>query len=109
MCIFYPYLSCIAAEPSWEVKTIFGVTVSSESALEDYINLFLNFLYQIIGSITVLRIIIGGYRYTMSAGNPNQVRAAKKTIIRSLIGLTLVLTAYLITNTLFDIIIQSQS
>lgn len=42
-----------------------------------------------VGIIGVLMVIIGGVRYTISRGNPDQVAQAKDTIIYALVGLTI--------------------
>ena len=86
-------------DPSWEVKTIFGVTVNSENfALEAYLSTVLNAVYGLIGSITLFRIIYGSYKYMNANGNANDAREAKQTIIHALTGLFLVLAAFLFTR-----------
>ncbi len=47
----------------------------------------------IIGSISVIMIIFGGFKYITSGGDSNNVTAAKNTIMYALIGLIIVLFA----------------
>ncbi len=47
----------------------------------------------IIGSISVIMIIYGGFKYITSGGDSNNVTAAKNTIMYALIGLVIVLFA----------------
>lgn len=51
-----------------------------------------------IGLISVIMIIIGGIRYTMSNGDANMVRAAKDTVMYAVIGLVVAMLAYAIVN-----------
>lgn len=58
----------------------------------------LNTLVFVTGSISVLMIVIGGLRYTISAGDQSQVTAAKNTIMYAVVGLVLSLMGYAIVN-----------
>ena len=46
------------------------------------------------GILALLFLIIGGFRYVMSFGNPDQAESAKKTITYAIIGLILTISAY---------------
>ncbi|HVO86163.1 MAG TPA: pilin, partial [Candidatus Binatia bacterium] len=50
----------------------------------------INVLSVIVGSISVIMIIYGGFRYVTSAGNDTQTASARKTIIYALVGLIIV-------------------
>ena len=52
----------------------------------------------IIGAVSVVMIIYGGVRYTISAGNANAVTAAKNTILYAVIGLIVAIAAYAIVD-----------
>src|SRR5688572_24496967 len=52
----------------------------------------------IIGAISVLMIIIGGIRYVTSGGDQAGVKAAKDTILYSVIGLIVAMLAYAIVH-----------
>ncbi|AHB42190.1 hypothetical protein RAAC3_TM7C00001G0332 [Candidatus Saccharibacteria bacterium RAAC3_TM7_1] len=58
----------------------------------------INLLLWAIGLISVIMIIIGGIRYTMSNGDANMVRAAKDTVMYAVIGLVVAILAYAIVN-----------
>ncbi|MEX1113491.1 MAG: hypothetical protein WD603_00280 [Patescibacteria group bacterium] len=51
------------------------------------------------GAAAVLFLILGGYRYVTSQGNQDQVEAARKTILYSVIGLAVVFLSYVIVVT----------
>ena len=58
----------------------------------------INVALYIIGSLSVIMLIIGGIRYTMSGGNDKSVAAAKSTILYAIIGVVIALLAYAIVN-----------
>ena len=48
----------------------------------------------VIGAISVIMLIIGGIRYTVSQGDSSQVTSAKNTILYSIVGLVVAILAY---------------
>ena len=46
----------------------------------------------------VIVIIIGGFMYITSAGNTDRIKTAKNAILYSVIGLVVVITAFIITR-----------
>ena len=52
----------------------------------------------IIGAVSVLMIIYGGIRYTVSGGEAKNVTAAKDTILYAVVGLVVAILAYAIVN-----------
>jgi len=57
-----------------------------------------NVLLFVIGAISVIMLIIGGIRYTISNGDSGSVTAAKNTIMYALIGLAIAFLAFAIVN-----------
>ena len=62
------------------------------------LTIIINFALYFIGAISVLMLIIGGVRYTLSGGNEKAVSAAKNTILYAVIGVVVALLAYAIVN-----------
>ena len=58
----------------------------------------INILLWAIGIVSVIMLIIGGFRYATSNGDSNQVTAAKNTIMYAVIGLVIAMFAYAIVN-----------
>lgn len=52
----------------------------------------------LIGAISVIMLIYGGIRYTISGGDSSAVTAAKNTIMYAIIGMVIALLAYAIVN-----------
>lgn len=57
-----------------------------------------NVLLFVIGAISVIMLIIGGIRYTVSGGDSSAVTAAKNTIMYAVIGIIIALLAYALVN-----------
>ena len=57
-----------------------------------------NVLLFIIGAISVIMLIIGGIRYTISQGDSSAVQSAKNTILYAVIGLIVAILAYALIN-----------
>lgn len=58
----------------------------------------INIMLTILGIIAVIMIIFGGIRYTTSAGDASRVKAAKDTIMYSVVGLVVAILAFAIVN-----------
>jgi Flp pilus assembly pilin Flp len=58
----------------------------------------INVFSWIIGAVSVIMIIYGGFRYITSGGDSNGVTAAKNTILYAIIGLVIVALAQIIVN-----------
>jgi multisubunit Na+/H+ antiporter MnhB subunit len=57
-----------------------------------------NVLLFIIGAVSVIMLIIGGVRYTISQGDSSAVTSAKNTILYAVIGLIVAILAYAVVN-----------
>lgn len=70
----------------------------STADVEDIIELIVKVLLYIIGAVSVIMIIIGGIKYTVSNGDSSAVTSAKNTILYSVIGLLVAIFAYAIVS-----------
>lgn len=78
-----------------------GVSVSSLLSTRCYstgglITKIIQWLLSLAGSLAVLILVYGGYRYMTSAGNSEAITSAKKIMQWALVGLVVVLLAYTI-------------
>ena len=71
------------------------------------ISLIIKVLLGFLGIIFIVLLIYAGFKWLTSAGNEEQISAAKKTIVTAIIGLTIVLAAYIITVFVLDKIIEA--
>ena len=79
-----------AAQPTGVPTTLFGAN--------SIFTTIVNVLLFVIGAISVIMLIIGGIRYTVSAGDSGNVTAAKNTIMYAIIGLVIAFLAFAIVN-----------
>lgn len=57
-----------------------------------------NVLLFIIGAVSVIMLIIGGIRYTVSGGDSSAVTSAKNTILYAIVGIVVAILAYAVVN-----------
>lgn len=61
---------------------------------------FITFVIQILlflsGGIAVLFVVIGGFQYILSAGNEENAKKGKQTVVNAIIGLVLIILSYVI-------------
>jgi hypothetical protein len=67
-------------------------------SLETILKNIINAALFVVGAASVVMMIYGGIRYTLSAGNATHVTAAKNTIMYALIGLIVAVLAFAIVN-----------
>lgn len=87
-----------AVDPKTEVTN--GITSagggSTVTDLPTLVQSIISVLLFIVGAVAVVMIIIGGLRYVTSNGDQSHVKAAKDTILYSVIGLIVAILAYAI-------------
>ncbi len=57
-----------------------------------------NVMLFIVGAISVIMLIIGGIRYTVSGGDSSAVTGAKNTILYAIVGIVVSLLAFAVVN-----------
>ncbi len=81
--------------------TIQGLTLETEATpLPEYVRYIFNFSIAIVGLIGFAALIVGGFRYLISAGAPEKRKSAKAQIKSALLGVLILLFSYLILITL---------
>mgnify|MGYP006443198485 CR=1 FL=1 len=70
----------------------------------DFFPIIIRFATVLIGVVSVLSLIIGGFMYIVSFGDEGQADKAKKVILGSLIGLAIVLASYVIQSGFLQIL-----
>lgn len=68
------------------------------TATTNKFNDFLSYIFVVIGGLSLLMVVIGGFRYVLSQGDPQGVSKAKQTIIYALVGVLVSITAVSIVN-----------
>ena len=65
---------------------------------ENIITAFVNLLFLVAAVLAIIYLILGGIRWITSGGDPKGVEAARKQITYAILGLVIVVLAYLIVN-----------
>ena len=78
---------------NWWVPDVFE---GEDYDLQDIIAFVINVAFGLAGLVAVIYLIVGGFRYVTSGGNPDTVELAKGTILNAIIGLIVILIAFLI-------------
>ncbi|MEX0919564.1 MAG: pilin [Candidatus Saccharimonadales bacterium] len=70
----------------------------NDSFGSDQLNNVLNTVFSITGSLAVIFVIVGGFKYVVGSGKPEELQKAKNTILYAVIGLIISLFAMVIIN-----------
>ena len=71
---------------------------NGETETSGLIQTVIETLIYIVGVISVIMIIVGGIRYTLSNGDSSKVTSAKNTVLYAVIGLVVAILAFAIVN-----------
>ena len=74
-------------------KTSGKCSDESSASFSTIITNVINILSILVGAVSVIMLIVGGFRYIISNGDSNSTKGAKDTIMYALIGLIIVLFA----------------
>lgn len=67
-------------------------------ATESTLKIILNVVLSISGAVAVLMVVISGFRFITSQGNPNETAKARNGIVFSVIGILVTLFAFSLVN-----------
>jgi len=87
-----------SAENSADLGANTAQPTGTPSDLKAQLTIITNTLLLAIGFVSVVMLIIGGFRYVLSNGNEKSVTAAKDTILYAIIGVVIALLAFAIIN-----------
>lgn len=79
-------------------KGVDAVDPGGGGDLEELITTIVNVLLFLIGVLSVIMIIYGGFRFVTSGGSAESVKAAKNTILYSVVGLVVAILSFAIVN-----------
>ena len=75
-----------------------GVNCTQNTGLVSLAVIVLNWILGVAGLVAVIFLIWGGFRYLTAGGNEDSTKAARTTIINALIGLVIIILAYVIVS-----------
>lgn len=71
-----------------------GADSCSKTSLASLFGSIATTLTFIVGALSVIMIIVGGFRYVVSHGDPKQITEAKHTIMYAVFGVIVAIVAY---------------
>lgn len=72
------------------------------TSIDGIIQTIVNILLFLLGAISVIMIVIGGFKYATSQGDSSSLSSAKNTILYAVIGLVVAIAAFAIVNFVID-------
>lgn len=81
---------------------------TSSSAVNTGIAKIIEMILYLIGGLSVIMIVIGGFRYVASFGNDTLQEGAKKTILYAVMGLVAVILSYAIVSNIITLLYSSK-
>ncbi len=94
---FLPWgLEAAGWKPEVGIPTMSG----KDANFYTYVEAIYNFAAMMVGIVGVLMFLVGGFQYMVSAGNRGMAGEARKTMINALVGILLVLFAWVLLNTI---------
>lgn len=69
-----------------------------KATIEGNFNTVVSIVFVLAALLSILFIVIGGIKYTISAGDSSGIQKAKNTILYAIVGLVVTLSAYTILN-----------
>lgn len=73
-----------------------NINDEASEGVNDTVNLIINIFSWVVGVVSVIMIIYGGFRYITSGGDAGSVTSAKNTILYAIVGLIIVALAQII-------------
>lgn len=86
-----------------------GTTIGGATNLGQVIIAIVQILLVVAGSMAVIFLIWGGYKYIIARGNEDEVESAKKTISGAIIGLVVVILSFAIVSIISNILIAGRT
>jgi len=103
-----PFLAYAQSQVSNGLQTsglqgIFGTGgLNNSTSLSDLIVNGIRLMLMFAGAIAVVFVIIGGYQYLASGGNDEIAEKGKKTLLNAVIGIIIIVLAYVIINVIVN-------
>ena len=64
------------------------------------------YILAMLGVILLVQIIFSGYAWMMSGGNEEKIKKAKEKIVSSIIGLAIIMVAYVLVSAIFGLLVD---
>ena len=71
---------------------------------QDIVAKIVGYILAMLGVVFLVQIIFAGYGWMLAGGNEEKIKKAKDKITNSVIGLAIVLLAYIVSSAIFDLL-----
>lgn len=103
--IAIPVISLAATAPITNPAPQFFVNVPGDGSFKSIFEFIIeSILLPLVGTICLLFIILGGYRYVTSGGDQEAAESGKKMISNAVIGLVIIIFSYIIVNLVVNVL-----
>ena len=104
--LFFPIMTLAACPPGTAPGTVCleNPLVGDPTSASKIIGTVIKGVLGILGSITLLMLIWGGFQWLTSAGNSERVEKGSKTMLWALIGTVVIFSAYILISTLTNLL-----
>lgn len=73
-----------------------GSCASDDSTIHDTVVSVINIVSAVVGTVSIIMVIIGGLKYTSSQGDSSAISSAKNTIVYAVVGIVIVVLSQVI-------------
>lgn len=106
---FLPYLADASGIIANSTKEACKDACNTALTVPQLIANITNILVFLVGAISVVMIIVGGFRYVVSQGDSAATKQAKNTIMFAVIGVVVALVSYAVVNFVVNSVTSSSS
>lgn len=83
-------------------KAVEGTGLEGKSDLPDLVSQVVSVVLSLAGTASVILLIVGGFMWMTSAGNEEKLKKAKGMIQAAIVGLVIVMLAYVVVSFVFE-------
>lgn len=104
------FMPVFAAQAAYRVPDATGgggTGLANESSATEIIFRIIQIMLGVAGLVAVIFLIIGGFRYITAGGNEETAEAGKKTITNAIIGIVVILLAFVIVRVISNALLPA--
>lgn len=91
--------ACVGAGGNW---TGSECDMPGDGSLDGLFETITNALLFLVGAVSVIMLIVGGFKYVVSGGDSSKIESAKNTIIYAIVGIVVAVLAYAAVDFVID-------
>jgi len=100
---------CTSLDQSFQTYGVQIPQVPKYCSVGPVIRKVMNIAFGLIGMVSVIFFMIGGFRYMTAGGNEEQAATGKKTALYAVVGLVVVILAIAIVNVVVNLVLYGKT